>query len=400
VAQKVVYVAGSSKKVCQLTGEIDRQHNGNTPNMTETSCKLVGTDLGFSFEHKERAYFLFGDSIPQDDLDRPEAGDAIAYTTDSVVHPTNGIRLTFLKDDNDGGYLCPNVPTIKHGSFEVPCGGFSGNGKMYVLFTTDAIPRLPGDDEPTHMGRSVLAKSSDDGKTFTLVYDFSIFDDNKVPPCKFINVAPVVVENRRIPGLPLPAGKPRGRGVLFFGSGVYRRSDAYLAYVQMQHAEAPAERRYFAGLDARQNPRWSAKEAGAAPLFVQNQPSPVIGELSVDWNEFLGKWVMLYQGVETRKKGVHFRVADKPWGPWSVNNLIYNPRTEDGLGEFIHQAGTDDGLSDPDAEAVSGGPYGPYIISRYTQGTAGRTTTIYWVMSTWNPYNTVLMKSTLALKPS
>lgn len=396
MAENVVYVSGSTKKVCQLTGEFDRQRNQKTLNQTRSRCGLVGTDLGFSFEHKTRVYFLFGDSKASDGADRRADCDAIAYTTDLRVHQTNGIRLTFLKAA-DGVFLCPKVPGITLCAFEVPCGGFSGNGAMYVIFTTDADLRDDdGDGVPERiMGRSVLAKSSNDGKSFRYLYDFSVYDAYKTPPCRFINVAPVVVQNGSIDDLPAKTGK----GVLYFGSGKYRRSDVYLAYSRLANVEAPGKRLYFAGTDAAQGPVWSADEAQAVPLFEQRQPGPVIGELSVAWNAFLGKWVMLYQGVETRKKGVHFRVADKPWGPWSTNNLIYNPRVEDGLGEFIHQAGTDDGLSDPGFEHVSGGPYGPYIISRYTEGVKDRRTTIYWVMSTWNPYNTVLMKSTLELRP-
>jgi hypothetical protein len=49
-------------------------------------------------------------------------------------------------------------------------------------------------------------------------------------------------------------------------------------------------------------------------------------------------------------------------------------------------------------EKEYGGEYGPYLLPRYTRGTES-TSTIYFVMSTWNPYNTVVMKSTLRLPP-
>jgi hypothetical protein len=39
-----------------------------------------------------------------------------------------------------------------------------------------------------------------------------------------------------------------------------------------------------------------------------------------------------------------------------------------------------------------GGEYAPYLIARYTKVDADRTT-LYWVMSTWNPYQVVLMKT-------
>jgi hypothetical protein len=44
-----------------------------------------------------------------------------------------------------------------------------------------------------------------------------------------------------------------------------------------------------------------------------------------------------------------------------------------------------------------GGEYAPYILSRFTTGDF-RSTTIYFMMSTWNPYQANLMKTTLRLE--
>jgi hypothetical protein len=58
-------------------------------------------------------------------------------------------------------------------------------------------------------------------------------------------------------------------------------------------------------------------------------------------------------------------------------------------------AGGADRLSDPGREAVWGGEYGPYVVSSYTRPLDHRRAAIYFVMSTWNPYNTVLMTAAL-----
>ena len=39
-----------------------------------------------------------------------------------------------------------------------------------------------------------------------------------------------------------------------------------------------------------------------------------------------------------------------------------------------------------------GGPYAPYMIERFTRVT-GNTLSIYYTISTWNPYTTVEMRS-------
>src|SRR3712207_4716554 len=135
--RQVVYVAGSSRKVAQLTGEFDRERLEFTLNRTETRFGLAGTDLGASFPHNGRIYFLFGDTNPSGlhNAWRPPAGDSIAYTTDTSPGP-DGIRLQFVTAP-DELYRSPQVPGVTLGSFEVPTGGFSASGRMYVFFTTD-----------------------------------------------------------------------------------------------------------------------------------------------------------------------------------------------------------------------------------------------------------------------
>ena len=171
-------LASRAQKIAQLTGEFDREGwNGTgTPryalNRTENRFNIVGTDLGASFSHQGRLYFLFGDtwrvghSTPNDDL------DAIAFCTDT--NADDGLELTFLPRP-------PMVPGIAQDAFNVPLDGVSWNGKMYVFFSTDR--RQAG--IYALMGRSILARS-DNGLHFKLLYEVSRF--------KFINVSTMIVD--------------------------------------------------------------------------------------------------------------------------------------------------------------------------------------------------------------
>ena len=97
---RVNYVAGSIRKICQLTGEFDRERSALAFNRTESRVGLTGTDLGSSFRHGGRLWFLFGDSWPD-----PGLGDSVAFTTDA--DPEQGVHLEFL---NTGGrFVCPRV---------------------------------------------------------------------------------------------------------------------------------------------------------------------------------------------------------------------------------------------------------------------------------------------------
>ena len=65
VAGGLVVVPGSTKKVSQLTGDVDRALKKPTLSQTTRRFGIVGTDLGSSFEHKGNLYFLFGDTLGQ-----------------------------------------------------------------------------------------------------------------------------------------------------------------------------------------------------------------------------------------------------------------------------------------------------------------------------------------------
>jgi hypothetical protein len=359
-------VEGSTQKICQLTGDTDRQTGQPTLNQTGLTYRVYGTDLGFSFQHEERTYFLFGDTVGL------HGGDSIAFTQDT--NPNDCLALQFVTG-TDGRYLPPEVPGISHGPFEVPVGGFSAGGAMYVFFTTDH-------SETRVMGRSVLARSDDEAQNFTFLYDVSTD--------KFINLVPVIVENATIPGLP----ETTGRGLLVWGSGDYRRSNPYLAYVPLDSVEDRLAWLFFAGLDPESGaPAWSAHEADAAALFDH----PCLGEFSVSWLEGLGKWIMSYNCFLPR--GITMRTADTPWGPWSDSEIIFDPWGDGGYCNFMHVSYQDrncDSVQDPGRDDEWAGEYGPYIIPGLAEAN-NDVTTIYFVMSTWNPYAVMLMKTDLVL---
>jgi Domain of unknown function (DUF4185) len=359
--------AGGTHKICQLTGDIDRELKQPTLNQTGSRYGVLGTDLGFSFPFDDRLYFLFGDTVGM------HGGDSIAYSIDT--DPEDCLQLQFATG-SDGRYLSPKVPGISLGAFEVPVGGFGIGEKMYVFFTTDHSAAKV-------MGRSVLARSDNGAKSFTLLYDVS--ND------KFINIDPVIVDNAAIPGLP----ESSGQGVLLWGTGDYRKSNPYLAYVPLSSVEDRAAWRFYAGTDPTTRlPRWSEQEADAAPLFEH----PCLGELSVAWYASLGKWLMTYNCALPR--GITMRSADLPWGPWSNGEVIFQPWDDGGYCHFMHVAYESqncDTVQDPGHNNEWAGEYGPYMIPSLSRSQEG-VTTVYFVMSVWNPYAVMLMKTELTLE--
>jgi Domain of unknown function (DUF4185) len=392
----VKFVAGSTVKVQQLLGEQDKERKQPTLSRTVTRYGLEGTDLGNSFEHDGRVYFLFGDTVGT----AGRALDTIGVT-DAREAEAN-VRLDFLTMDpiasgrrgagrrggragatpaGDRQYLTIEPPGISMGPFEVPVAGISLNRQMYVVLSTDHA-----DDRSTD--RSVLT-------TFTLPATFKPGRMiSRLPAGHFVKMS-LHSEPSAIAGMP-----PGGPFVLMWGTGAYRRSEAYLAAVPAAHFEGGQGTRYFAGLTSGGTPNWSERETDASPLTKNG----TIGDLSVTWCAPLGLWLMTYDSRPPAGRGVMFQSSRTPWGPWSEPQTIFGPA--DGVGKFIHNArgnppdtlvGPVIGRAVQDPEGTHGGAYAPYVVERWTR-VQGSELTIYYVLSTWNPYVVVLMKSRFAIE--
>lgn len=366
------FVPGSTVKLEQLVGELDHERQTPTLSRTFTRFQIRGTDLGYSFEHDGRAYFLFGDTVGK----LGGAADTIATTT--ATDPEGGVRLDFLTDGDS--YLAVRPPGIRMGSFEVPVSGISVGGHAYVIVRTNH-----SDDWSTD--RSVLTRF-EPPKTFQPLRTIS-----QMPAGHFTNIAMHLHPSRPTPNLP-----PGGPFVFFWGTGTYRKSDLFLSVVPVAHFETGEGTQYFAGLNAAGHPIWSANESDAKPVHQNG----TLGDVSVTWCEPLGLWLMTYDR-RAPTHGIAFSYAALPWGPWAEPQLILDAQS-DAVGRFIHRAGVNDGLAGPvigasnqaDPNAVAGGPYAPFVIERFTR-VRGSELDLYYTLSTWNPYVVVLMKSRMSL---
>jgi hypothetical protein len=286
--------------------------------------------------------------------------------------PVAGVRLDFLTVPG-GRYLTIQPPGVSMGAFEVPVSGIRLNGKIYVVVSTNHSKERSTD-------RSVLTRMSQPATPtgFTPLRTIS-----QRPSGKFIKMS------LHILGDPLP-GLPGGPFVLRWGSGDYRHSDAYLAIVPASQFESGEHTLYFSGLDATGTPIWAQQEGAAKPIITNG----TIGDLSVTWCGELRVWLMTYDSRPPARAGILFSYSSTPWGPWSNPQLIFNASRDHALRRFIHdpQARPDDGLAGPvigkgqsDPGAVHGGSYAPYVVEPWTK-VNGKDLSIFYVLSTWNPY--------------
>jgi hypothetical protein len=407
----VTYVAGSTQKVCQVTGETDHEFGTPTASQTDTRYGLVGADLGYSFVHNGMLYFLFGDAAPSatfnghlngrsDPPRNPKYDDAIGFT--SLRDLTTCPKLDFFTD-SIGAYKSPVVAPISLRTNEMPISGISEGGKIYVIFGTDNIYANPPYASPPPLNgvqnlgagptRTVIGVSDDDGDTWRYLYDLSTSRLANVPPynAKFIYTAIA-----------------RGQDDYLYiwgseGGLQFRQSLPYLARKKAFLMNQPGEMEYFTGMDWAGNPHFSQSETDAVPLFrdydgASFTPTNCMAHKGVEWNPYVNRWLMLYDCSDETPlnlRGIYLRTAEQPWGPWSAPQTIFNATRDHGICVFIYSDSTG-ACPNPGGETGAGGNYAPYFIEPLTTGDEQAATSIfYWTMATFDPYTQMIMKTTI-----
>jgi hypothetical protein len=240
---------GAPEKICQLTGETDWQTGKPTEARTYSRFGLDAADLGYPIEHDGKLILLFGDSWPTmqkpGTLAEDPPNDAVGIVTARAA-PTSATCLGMTINDmagesmrieGEGDPLTIYQPStvvspkpISQGFFDVPTGGVSVGGVLYGFFWTahcakghaihpspdaplarpkaDAV--CPEDDARNSVGHGVMARSTDDGRSF--------HDAVNLPPGFVDTIAVNPVGEGANPG-----------GVLIFGAPRYRASVPYLA---------------------------------------------------------------------------------------------------------------------------------------------------------------------------
>ncbi|HXB87841.1 DUF4185 domain-containing protein [Mycobacterium sp.] len=360
---------------------------GSAFNQTETRATIQGTDLGNQFMHNGRMCFLFGDTTFTD----PEAIlnlDTIAYADLSDFNANTGLTLSFNSQP-------PVIAGMRDSQkvYSVPLDGIDVNGAMYLFYSLDSVQLSPGYQS---FGHTDVVKATDNGFNFTHLYQFS--------NTHFLNVSIAQVRGADL-GL-----ADFGDTLAVWGTGIYHSSEVYLAALPLSAIDTGTPVRYFAGVNAGA-PVWvDNNEDAAAPLFAD----PTIAELSVRFNPYLSAWMMTYTSRVVY--GVCLRFASTPWGPWTTPVRLQHqwytpvdPAVTNKPWSYTHTANNVVGLTRQDwmydvSMAVPGDVantggivYSPAVIEPLIQGTvkAGHATTIFYTMSTWSPYTSLLMRANL-----
>ena len=395
--------SGSSRKREQIIGDVDwAVPSVKTQSQTLTYANVLGNGLGYSFEHNGKLIFLFGDTIGASSQYVPtyapsvqpglwKAHDPIAST--SAQSATDPLVLSFFKNGSGTALevdpVFPNGRHVNMGGNNIPASGISVNGNIYLVCTS-GCKVVGGKGDYSH-AFSVLTRFDPQAKAFHAIRRLS-----SLPGGHFVMTSPHLV----------------GSDVYIFGVGEYRKSDIYLAKVPASSFESLKGIKYLHGPQRvlNQLPDWRPKLAMAEPVVRDpgsgGSAAPTIGNLSVAYCKQLQVWLMTFDGGRNvqGKAGIYFSYAASPTGPWSQPQLIFNTARDQVAPNFIrtfdsttHQWAGPAGPTIGDQSThppttTSGATFAPELVEPFTQ-LNGKVLTIYYTMSTWNPYTVVLMHS-------
>ncbi len=429
LAPVITYIPGSSVKLYQVNGDCDWVEWDATITAKSPTCKpttsktltnadILGDDVPVVFENNGEMIVTFGDTIGASgyaawsDVQNSflwQAHDPIGRST--TANASDGLLINFFPSGASHALEVlpppqPNGTPVDMGVDNTPATGVSLNGTVYLGIKTGNIASGGGNNDQSH-DYSVLTTFNESTLAFTSGRTISALPGGHFAAPRFYLAQPGQL------GTPPPASPEPI--MLIFGIGQPHASNIYLSIVPSSEfwtgldPNGDNATRYFAGTSNGQ-PIWSSSESAAVPIVNDIDPSnPVIIDFSVFYSQQLGLWLMTFDGAAN---SVYLTYAQTPWGPWSAPQSIFNPCRDNGFGNFMfyyYATQADNGCptvpnsSGPSGPTIGdqtvnnpattrGFPYGTSLIERFTI-VSGNTLKLFYMMSTWNPYATVMMES-------
>ncbi|MGF2949703.1 DUF4185 domain-containing protein [Microbacterium alcoholitolerans] len=310
---------------------------------TAAAWRVTGTDLGIMWDNgRGEVLTAFGDTFG--DWSGPGGGggdwrsNVLLRSTDTDL--SDGMSFDSAVEDVPGhaGELIPSkkIPGDEHTT--IPTAGIAVGDRQYMAFMSVKEWGPPG-QWATNFSR--IAYSDDNGETW-----------NSTDGPTWQNTATGSTweggENQH--PFQMVAFEKRDGYVYMFGTPNGRLGAAHVARVAEDEMLDKDAWRYWDGA------AWAPGDGSGAAEIVP----PMNSELSVQYNEHTGKWLMVT--LDGKADGTMLlRTADSPQGPWSEGESVANSLDYPGLyGGYIHPWSTGNDL--------------------------------YIALSQWDPYNVFLIR--------
>jgi hypothetical protein len=318
------------------TYEVAQEIGPGSINNTAVRWDVYGADLGSMFTFGHRLYIVFGDTFggpaanPFFSVDHANWRSNTMAFVNSQTEPDRGLRFSGMITGRDGTAeeLLSSKKVDGVEETVIPTYGTGVDGSMYLFYMSVQEYGAPGHWTCNYSG---VAHSTDNGQHWAKDPNVTWGGDSN-----FGQVA--LVKN--------------GSFVYVFGIPCGRYGRLELARAPQSDLLHKASYQYWGGHG------WVPAPSAAEPLV-----NPPVGELSVEWNSFYRRWLMMYLVDPTGQ--IVLRTATKLTGPWSSAQVVVTSAKYPEL-------------------------YAPYITPEWDNGPG-----IYFDMSMYGPYHVVLMHTEL-----
>ncbi len=323
--------------VAMLTGECSL-------NLTRSRYNICGTDLGFPVFHNGKLWFFFGDTFSGGEMKGGWRTNTAAYTTD--LDYSDGIIFDGMYSTSADGFASELITGLKKPYTEyskIPTGAISLNGTLYFYFMS---VNNWDSDAGWDCNYGGLAKSTDDGKTWSIVNGVQWPGDSK-----YCQNSPVLCAED---------GK-----VYITGITGGRLGFARMMRVDKDKLEDLSAYEYLTGYTAEGEPIWTKGEEGIRNEFALINAR--VSENTIVYNEYLGEWMITFKKDST----LYLYTSKTPAGPYACSAEITFP-------------------------SIGAGLYGGFTCQALMQNSGKK---VALIMSTWEPcYNTFILEMTLSKK--
>ena len=305
-------------EICKLTGP----NSFNNEVLAEAG--IQGTDLGIPVKVGDKMIFLFGDSFSVPKPTGPGwKSNFITTTTDDVywdglkIEPIvndRGLVLPFFEGKHQGGKKDDTSVEVT----KIPTGGITIDDTVYVFYMSI---RFWGDAGEWYVNYNGVVKSN-------------VNDLKKWEEVKELTWTEAEAPNF---GQIYPFEDPNSDYIYVYGIPGGRNGGCVVGRTTKENFTNKAEYEYLVGENT-----WKKGDAGlkllkADPYYVVG---PAVSELSVAYNEYLGKYVMPFY----RSGKIIIMTSDSPYGKFSDSISVLTQKDYNGIyGGFIHPEFITDG---------------------------------------------------------
>ena len=268
---------------------------------------IGGTDLGIPYYDEQRGqmYFLFGDTFRNNNGGSGNWRSQVVGVTKDL-DASDGIKFdSFISEDKRNGYATQIIDAM-HDSNDaeyeitvIPTGAIVIDGIHYVYYMSVRIWHTIGWD----VNYCGVAKSTD-GQKFEIIEDLFWSDPKELGQLNTGDLldqdAEVVLEHTGGNFLQIFPYRV-GDYVYIFGIPNARFGGCKLGRVLASEIEDFSKYEYYTGKDANEEPVWVQGADGLRALDNNDESyifEPQVGELSVSYNEYLGKYVMSFYSLD------------------------------------------------------------------------------------------------------